>query len=290
MTEIIGIALAVACALTANAGFIFKHRGANAVPSVDILRPLWSGKNLFRARMFSIGMLIAAGSWLLHVGAMALIPLSIVQAVLAGGIVVLAIMAERMLGARVGRKQWLGLGMTGAGLLLLGLSLPPVHGAHSQFSLPGMITFEAGLLIVGALLINGPRFGAPHKHHGVMLGAAAGILFGVSDVGIKALTGLVGLQGPLGLLSPWLVVIASASVLAFFASAKSLQDGEPVPVIAITSTAANVSGIVGGFVVFGDPFPTHPLAMAVQITAFVLVLVAAWLTPGPARVATAAVA
>ena len=58
-----------------------------------------------------------------------------------------------------------------------------------------MIAFEAGLLGVGVLLIMGPRIGAPGQHHGVMLGAAAGILFGVSDVAIKAITGLVGDAG-----------------------------------------------------------------------------------------------
>ena len=46
------------------------------------------------------------------------------------------------------------------------------------------------MLAIGALLITGPRLGAPDHHHGIMLGAAAGVLFGVSDVAIKALTGL----------------------------------------------------------------------------------------------------
>ena len=76
--------------------------------------------------------------------------------------------------------------------MLLGVTLPHVHGAQSQFSLPGMIAFEAGFVAVGALLIMGKRIGAPDHHHGVMLGAAAGVLFGVSDVAIKAITGLVG--------------------------------------------------------------------------------------------------
>ena len=42
------------------------------------------------------------------------------------------------------------------------------------------------MLAIGALLIGGKHLGAPDHHHGVMLGAAAGVLFGVSDVAIKA--------------------------------------------------------------------------------------------------------
>ena len=67
-----------------------------------------------------------------------------------------------------------------------------------------MIAFESGLLAIGGLLTMSHKLGAPHQHRGVLLGAAAGILFGVSDVAIKALTGSVGDAGALGILSPWL--------------------------------------------------------------------------------------
>ncbi len=285
MTPFFGILLALVCALATNVGFLYKHRGACAAPAVDIKHPLRSGRSLFASRWFAIGMLVATGAWLFHVAAMAMAPLSIVQAVLAGGVVLLAVMAERMFGLHIGRRQWIGLGLTAVGLALLGLTLPVEHGAHSRFSVPGMIAFEAGLVVVGSLLIVGPRIGAPAHHHGFMLGAAAGILFGVSDVAIKAISGLVGSAGPAGLLTPWALVTVAASVAAFYASAKGLQDGEAVPVIAVTGTAANVAGIVGGIIVFGDPLPGNPLVLVLQCFAFALVLVAAWLTPGPVRVA-----
>src|SRR6201996_73324 len=211
MTLILGIALAVGCALTTNLGFLYKHRGARAASAVDFRRPFWSTRQLFSSRMFALGMLVACGSWIFHIGAMALVPLSVVQVVLAGGIVLLAIMAERAYGACVGGRQWAGLAMTALGLIMLGISLPVVHGAHSRYSVPGMIGFEAALIVIGTLLIMGPRIGAPSHHHGVMLGAASGILFGVSDMGIKALTGTIGAHGLAGLASPWLAVTVLAS-------------------------------------------------------------------------------
>jgi drug/metabolite transporter (DMT)-like permease len=289
MTLILGIALALGCALTTNLGFLYKHRGACEAPAVDFRHPIRSGRQLFSSKLFAVGMLVACGSWAFHVGAMAMIPLSVVQLVLAAGIVMLAIMAERAFGLSIGRRQWAGLGMTAGGLVLLGVSLPAVHGAHSRFSVPSMIAFEAALIGMGTLLIMGPRIGAPRHQHGVMLGAASGILFGVSDVAIKALTGMIGAHGVVGLASPWMVVTVAASVVAFFASAKSLQDGQAIPVIAVTSTAANVSGIVGGFVVFGDPFPTSIVGISFQALAFALVIVAAWFTPAPARAVAVAV-
>lgn len=284
MTLYLGILLALLCAFTTNLAFLYKHRGAVAAPAVDVQHPLRSARGLFRSRWFAIGMAVAVGAWVLHVGALALAPLSVVQAVLAGGVVLLAVMAERIFGFRVGPRQWAGLGLTAAGLVLLGLTLPRIHGAQSQFSVPAMIAFEAGMVAVGALLIVGRRIGAPDHHHGVMLGAAAGLLFGVSDVAIKAITGLVGSDGLLlALASPWTLLAAAASIAAFYASAKGLQEGEAVPVIALTGVAANVAGIAGGIVVFGDPLPGTTLGIVLQALAFALVIVAAALTPAPVR-------
>ena len=290
MSSLLGILLALLCALTTNVGFLYKHRGACAAPSVNIRKPLRSATALFASPLFTIGWVIGAGAWVFHVAAMSVAPLSLVQAVLAGGMVLLAIMAEQMLGCRIGRRQWMGLALTALGLMLLGLTLPAAHGADSHFSIPGMICFEAALVAAGGLLIMGPSMGAPEHHHGYMLGAASGILFGVSDVAVKAISGMVGHSGPVGLLTPWLLVCAAASVAAFYASAKGLQDGDAVPVIAVTGTAANVAGIVGGFIVFGDPLPGSPVTLIVQCLAFLLVVGAAWLMPAPVRAASPAVA
>jgi drug/metabolite transporter (DMT)-like permease len=288
MTIQLGILLAFFCALATNLGFLFKHRGACAAPDVTLRRPIASAKGLFSSKWFTIGMLVAAGAWIFHVGALAMAPLSIVQAVISGGLVLLTVLAERCFGCSVGSRQWLGVGLTALGLVLLAVTLPSGTGAHSSYSLVGMIAFESILLAIGTALVLTPRLGN-HEHHGVMLGVAAGILFGVSDVAIKALTHSVGTEGMLGglLLSPWLLTCLAASVLAFFASARGLQKGEAVPVITLTSAAANVSAITGGFVVFGDPMPNDPVGIIVQCFAFVLVIVAAALMPAPLRAAEA---
>ena len=119
MTLNIGIVLALACAVATQLGFLYKHRGANAAPKVDIRHPLRSVRSLFASRWFAIGMGVALGAWLLHVAALAFAPLSVVQAVLSTGVVILAVMADRLFGFEVGRRQWLGVAMTAVGLILL---------------------------------------------------------------------------------------------------------------------------------------------------------------------------
>ena len=285
MTIELGITLALLCAIVTNLGFFLKHKGACEACPVDVRHPFRSGKSLFSQKWFAIGMAVAATAFVFHVGALALAPMSTVQVVLAGGVVLIAVMADRLFGIAVGRRQWVGLALTATGLVLLVMTLPQAPGAHSSFSLSAMIAFEAGLFGLGGLLILGPRAGlGGHEHHGVMLGAASGVLFGVSDVAIKALTGLVGQGGVLGLVSPWLVVCVAASVVAFYASAKGLQDGEAVSVIAITGTAANISCIAGGIIVFGDPMAGDALGIVIQAVAFVMVIVASALMPAPLSV------
>jgi hypothetical protein len=112
-----------------------------------------------------------------------------------------------------------------------------------------------------------------------VLGAAAGTLFGVSDVAVKALTNAAGDGAVAVIASPWLMIAAGASVLAFLASARGFQAGEAVPVIACTSTAANVTCILGGILVFGDALSGDTILLAVQIAAFAVVAAAALMIP-----------
>jgi drug/metabolite transporter (DMT)-like permease len=288
----LGILLALLCAFAANLGFFYKHRGANAAPTVSIRHPLRSAIELYSSKWFTLGMLVASASWGLHVAALALAPMSVVQVALAVGVVLIAVMADRLFGFKVGPRQRLGLWLIAAALVMLGLTQPAIHGSHSQFSPVAMIAFEGGLFGLGGLLIAGPHVrGALSHHHGVMLGAAAGVLFGVSDTAIKALTGISLAHGPIGLIaSPWLLVAVLASIVAFYASARALQGGEAVAVIAVTGTAANVAGIAGGIAVFGDPLPGTSVGIVFQSLGFLLVILACGLMPAPMRSAGIAVA
>src|SRR3954465_4055540 len=108
----LGILLALACAVATQLGFLYKHRGANEAPKVDIRHPFQTVRSLSASRWFAIGMGVATGAWLFHVAALAFAPLSVVQAVLSTGVVMLAVLADRLFGFDVGPRQWVGVGMT----------------------------------------------------------------------------------------------------------------------------------------------------------------------------------
>src|ERR687893_2585421 len=181
-----GILLALLCAFASNLAFLYKHRGCSTACTVDIRHPLRTARSLWSQRWFALGMLVGLVAWLLHVAAISLAPLSVVQAVLSGGLVLLAVMADRLFGFKIGPRQWCGLGMTCVGLMLLAITLPKTHGASSSFSSTAMIAFQAGLFGLGALFIMGKRLGGPAVPRGIMLAAGRGVPFGVCNLGVKA--------------------------------------------------------------------------------------------------------
>ncbi|HEV3228795.1 MAG TPA: hypothetical protein VGY97_04915 [Solirubrobacteraceae bacterium] len=274
--------LALATALGTNVAFLFKHRGAVRAAPVQGRHPLRSAADLFRSRWFSIGWAVALVAWALHVGALSLAPLSIVQAVISGGLVFLAVLAERFFGFRLERRQWIGVMITAAGLGVIGLTVSSPGAQHS--SLAALIAVEGGIIILaGALVRISARRGVWRRAEGLLLGTAAGALFGVSDVAIKFLTHA---HGPvLGLVSPWTLTAIVASVVAFYASARGLQIGPGVEVIAVTSVAANLAAISGGILVFGDSIGSGPVGITTHLLALCLVIAGAALMPAPARCA-----
>ena len=75
-----GLLLAVGCALAGSVGVLLKQRGAVAAPVVLARHPVASAIGLFGSKWWTVGWLVAVGAWMLHVAALSLASLSLVQA------------------------------------------------------------------------------------------------------------------------------------------------------------------------------------------------------------------
>jgi hypothetical protein len=214
---------------------------------------------------------------------MSIAPLSLVQAVIAGGLVLLSYPAERWFGHSLGRREWIGLGLAALGLAFLAITVPAGSGSHAQYSVPAMIAFQSGAVALGVALFASGHTGSP-RHHGALLGAAAGVLIGVTNIAIKGLTSTVP-SDVLAIISPWTAVAVVAAIGSFYAMARSLQIGEAIAMIALTSVAANGAAILGGVLVFGDPIGGDLVEGLARGGAFVAVIAAVALMPGPIRAA-----
>jgi len=247
---------------------------------VEWRRPVRSSLALFRSRWYVIGIVVATGSWGLHVAALSLAPISLVQSVIAGGLCLLTVVADRMFGFRVTRREWIGVACTAAGLAFLAATLEGTADRdHSDYDSAGLAVYLTLLVAAGVAV---PVLSRASSFVGPLLGASAGIIWGASDVAIKALSNELG-DGLLVLADPLALFIALASFAGLVVSAKSLQLGEAVAVIAVTSAAANACTILSGPLIFGEPLPDDPIGLAVRGLAFALVIAATALTPAPVR-------
>jgi hypothetical protein len=279
----IGLLLALATAFASVLGFLYKHRGAVDSPIVDMRRPVRTSLALFRSRWYTLGILVATAGWGLHVGALALAPISLVQSVIAGGLVLLTVTADRLFAHEVTRREWVGVALAALGLAFLAATLDGAGGdAHSDYEVARLVPFLAGVSALAALVVAG-GLGGPRE--GVMLGAAAGLFWAASDTAIKALSDQLSEGAAAVLLDPLAAVIALASAAGLVFSARSLQVGKAVPVIAVTSVAANSFTIAAGPIVFAEPLPDDALGATVRLCAFALVIAAAALTPAPVKAA-----
>lgn len=276
----LGLICSLLCAGVAILGFLFKQRGAADAPPVEWRHPVRSTLALFANRWWTLGIAVAMLAWVFHVAALALAPISLVQATIAGGLVLLTPIADRLFGFKITRRELIGVGLTAAGLAFLAGTLGDVaESAYGEYGTGTLIVYAAVLVVIAvglccAVLGDTPRAGP-------VLAVAAGLLWGASDVVIKAKSGDLASEGLLVVFSPEALAITVLSLIGLVVSARSLQIGPTIAVIAITNAAANVCTIASGPIVFGEPLPENPLGVAVRILAFALVIAAAALTPGP---------
>jgi multidrug transporter EmrE-like cation transporter len=277
----IGLLLALATAFASVVGFLYKQRGAVESPTVELRRPIRTSLALFRSRWYVLGLAIAMGSWGLHVSALALAPISLVQSVIAGGLVLLTVTAHGLFDHEVTRREWLGVGLAALGLAFLSATIGGTgDNAYSSYDVWRLWPW-VGALSLGAVVVAAISRG--NSQEGVILGASAGLFWAASDTSIKALTDHLGDGAGAVLLDPLAVVVAVASFAGLAVSARSLQTGKAVPVIAVTSVAANLFTIAAGPIVFGEPMPDTSLGVMTRLLAFALVISAAALTPAPVR-------
>jgi hypothetical protein len=168
---IAGLLLALGCALAGSVTVLLKQRGAVAAPTVLARYPLCSAINLFGSKWWTAGWLVALDAWLLHGGALSLVPLSTVQAVISGGLVFLAIIGERFFGFQLGRRQWTGLLVTAVGLAVLGLTA--ATATHDRALAAALIAVECAVIVLsGVLICTSIRLERLYLREGIFLATA----------------------------------------------------------------------------------------------------------------------
>jgi drug/metabolite transporter (DMT)-like permease len=230
--------------------------------SLSLRHPFRSVRLLVSNRQWMMGYASGWVGWGIYIAALSLAPLSLVQAVSAGGVGVLAFLAHR-LGTPLGRREQVGAWVAVGGLVLLGASLTVgVHHAHTARTSTLLIVIAVGVALAGLLAGSMARSRRP----AASLGCAAGLLFGVGDLATKAAVGGNGLF--------FVPVLAVCTALGFVALQLSFQRGRVLETAGVSTLVNNLIPIVGGLVLFHENLPSG-VAGAARVASFAAVVVGA---------------
>ena len=253
---IAALLLALLSGALINLGFILQHRGHDRARAARHGR-VTSG---FREPAWLLGQ---ATGWVGFAGqivAVALAPLTIVQAFSAGSLAVSVPLAARVFGHRVARRDVAAIALIAVSLASLPISSGAGHG-HLQ---PGLLIAPALLV----MLVGGPLVsrGGP-----ALLAVAAGAFYGVADGAIKAAS--IGIRfHASGVLTGWTVLAALSTLGGFLAFQAALRGGDAVAAISLMNAFTALAAIALGILAFGESLGSGPLAALLHAGAVVVVL------------------
>jgi drug/metabolite transporter (DMT)-like permease len=261
----LALMLTIVSACGLNLGYLLQHEVASSLPPLSLRRPIGSLRSLLVERRWLIGSGIQAGGFVLYVVALALAPLSLVQATAAGGIGILAIMVSRITHVRLTRLKRVGAAVSVVGLALLGLSLLSTHGEGSGATYAWVGVWLAASA-AGATLCVTPLARAIGR--APAWGIASGILFAAGDVATKmAVSGRLENVAFLACL----IVFYSAGTAVLQAA---FQRGGALTTAGLSTLLTNALPIAAGMVLFHEPLPSGWIG-AVRVAAFAAVVAGA---------------
>jgi len=253
------------CAL--NLGYLFQHEVASRLPAFSLRRPIASVRSVLVERRWLLGVGVQSAGFALYVVALALAPLSLVQATAAGGIGILAIMVSRITHVPLTGLEQVGAGVSVIGLALLGISLFASHGegsgAKATYASVGIWLAASAAAAAACVMLLARTIG-----RGPAWGIAAGILFAAGDVATKmAVSG--GVRNVAFLVC--LIVFYGAGTAVLQAA---FQRGGALATAGLSTLLTNALPIAAGMVLFHEPLPAGWIG-AVRVAAFAAVIAGA---------------
>jgi|GEM_PF-287904 len=260
-----GLLLALAASVTLNGSFYLQHEAASGLPQLSLRRPLHSLRLLFTNLRWFVGWLGGFVGWGLYILALRFAALSLSQAVMAGGVGLIAFLAAYRGRTRLSARERLGTAACLGGLVLVAVSLVgQAASSHQRDWRPVAVWVVACVLAAGLSAAMSKRALAA----GAGLGAAAGLLYAAGDIATKAAVSSAGLV--------FVPVLLACHLLGFVALQLAFQRGGALATAGLSTLLNNTVPIAAGLVVFHEAVPADAFGAA-RVLGFVAVVVGATL-------------
>jgi hypothetical protein len=255
---IAGLLLALLSATLINLGFLLQHRGLEQVGGAG------GGRMFARAltsRTWLSGQALGWTGFVTQIAAVAIAPLSLVQAFAAGGLALSVPLSAAVFGHRIARGQQLAVLAIAAGLAVLPVATPVVHEhlIHDRLLLAAIVGFAIATVIATS-------------GEGTRQAVAAGIFYGVADAAIEAVSVRWSAHHFGALFSEWGGLAAVATFLGFVTFQTALRTGGAVASISLMNAFAALVALASGLLAFGESLGRDPLPVLVHALAIALVL------------------
>jgi enterochelin esterase-like enzyme len=252
-----GLLLALGSAAAINLGFLLQHRGLAAQPTGvrrSLAMPL-------RSRSWLAGQALGWIGFTAQILAVAIAPLSLVQAFAAGGLAISVPLAAGLFGYRISTVQLLAVLLIAVSLASLPVALSTAHGRLDDTTL--LWLSAVALLAATVIALAGVAS---------LRAIAAGVFYGVADAAIKAVTIGWRVHGSGALFSGWTVLAVVATFGGFAAFQAALRADSPVSAISLMSALAALVAVGCGVFAFGESPGATPTATIVHLLAISIVL------------------
>ncbi|QEC49851.1 hypothetical protein FSW04_21300 [Baekduia soli] len=260
-----GIAAAALAAACFDGAVLLQARAAQAVGREHGLR-LSLLARLARRRLWVLGTAVAVAGWPLQLLALSWAPITVVQPTLALGLVVILLGGSRLLGERVGAREWGAVGAVGAGVAVLALTAP---GHTSALPATGP-AIAAGAVLAAAVALPFVR-GRDGREGGWGLIVSAGCAFALAALTSKLLTVEAGRHHVAGVLV-WAAATGAASAVGFLADMTAMQRFDVTRVAPPMFVLETALPVALSPVLFGERWSGTPGGGAVLVAGLVLVL------------------
>jgi drug/metabolite transporter (DMT)-like permease len=261
----LGVACACVASILFDLGVALQALEARDVSHRHALRPSLIRRLIARPRWVFATLLAAAG-WPLHVVALLLAPLTVVQPALASGLLLLLVLGDRMLGERVGPLEIGAVLAIVAGVIGMAWAAPD-HTSHHAGALRLGLTLGALGLLALAPYVSSRREAAAAS---ALLPLSAGCAYAWTGISSKLLADYLSS-------SMWPAVLAWAAAtgaVAFFgllSEMSALQRRPATRVVPVVFVAQITIPVLLAPLITGENWASTPLGGAVLVGFLALV-------------------
>lgn len=290
------VLLACAAHLVYLTGFvIFKSTGAS-LPPLTARRPFHATMKLATSGSWMIGLTTVMSGTVVAAAAVNTAPVSIMLATYLFGLLLLLLVGVQGFKERLSRREAGALSLLVVALILVAVSVAFGHGSFPSRSLAGPLdpspwTFAAAtapslLFPIWLFCMRERKVEGRHARRltGVAYGIGAGVLLGTAEtMGVAMIPYVTGDPGDL-LFTPYPVLFVLAGGLGLGLLHIGLQQRRLIVVCAVMNIVGKIQLVCGAALLFGEPWPSEPLWLALGLAGIFLALYAVLLFPRYERV------